>query len=61
MPAHQGRRVVVTGAGTAGPTGPVETLDLDGWRQTLAVNLDGMFLCARPPSRPCGGWGTDRS
>lgn len=42
-----GLDVLVNNAGTAGPTGPVETIDLDGWRRTLAVNLDGMFLCAR--------------
>lgn len=42
-----GLDVLVNNAGTAGPTGPVEALDLDGWRRTLAVNLDGMFLCAR--------------
>ncbi|WP_428277597.1 SDR family oxidoreductase [Candidatus Palauibacter sp.] len=53
-----GLDVLVNNAGTAGPTGPVETLDLDGWRQTLAVNLDGMFLCARaavPALRRAGG------
>lgn len=53
-----GLDVLVNNAGTAGPTGPVETLDLDGWRRTLAVNLDGMFLCARaavPTLRRAGG------
>ena len=53
-----GLDVLVNNAGTAGPTGPVETLDLEGWRQTLAVNLDGMFLCARaavPALRRAGG------
>lgn len=53
-----GLDVLVNNAGTAGPTGPVETLDLDGWRRTLAVNLDGMFLCARaavPALRRAGG------
>ena len=53
-----GLDVLVNNAGTAGPTGPVETLDLDGWRRTLAINLDGMFLCARsavPALRRAGG------
>lgn len=53
-----GLDVLVNNAGTAGPTGPVETLDLDGWRRTLAVNLDGLFLCARaavPALRRAGG------
>lgn len=53
-----GLDVLVNNAGTAGPTGPVETLDLDDWRQTLAVNLDGMFLCTRaavPALRYAGG------
>lgn len=53
-----GLDVLVNNAGTAGPTGPVESLDLDDWRETLAVNLDGMFLCARaavPALRSAGG------
>ena len=53
-----GLDVLVNNAGTAGPTGPAESLDLDDWRETLAVNLDGMFLCARaavPALRSAGG------
>ncbi|WP_420449583.1 SDR family oxidoreductase [Candidatus Palauibacter sp.] len=53
-----GLDVLVNNAGTPGPTGPVESLDLDDWRETLAVNLDGMFLCARaavPALRSAGG------
>ena len=53
-----GLDALVNNAGTAGPTGPVESLQLDGWRRTLAVNLDGMFLCARaavPALRQAGG------
>ena len=42
-----GLDVLVNNAGIAGPTGPVETLPPEGWRRTLAVNLDGAFLCAR--------------
>ena len=50
--------VLVNNAGSAGPTGAVETLDPQGWRRTLAVNLDGMFLCTRaavPSLRRAGG------
>ncbi len=53
-----GLDVLVNNAGSAGPTGPVESLDLEGWRRTLAVNLDGTFLCARaavPALRRAGG------
>lgn len=42
-----GLDILVNNAGIAGPTGPVESLDLEGWKRCLAVNLDGMFLCAR--------------
>ncbi len=39
--------VVWANAGIAGPTGPIETLELSDWRDTLSVNLDGAFLTAR--------------
>ena len=42
-----GLDVLVNNAGIAGPTGPIETLDYEGWRQTLAVGLDSQFLCLR--------------
>ncbi len=42
-----GLDVLVNNAGVAGPAGPLESLDLDAWRKTLAVNLDGTFLCCR--------------
>jgi len=32
--------------------GPVETLSLEQWNQTLAVNLTGMFLCSRAVITP---------
>ena len=42
-----GLDVLVNNAGTAGPTGPIESLSFDDWRRTVAVNLDSQFLCTR--------------
>ena len=42
-----GLEVLVNNAGVAGPTAPIETCDFEGWQRTLAVNLDGHFLCTR--------------
>lgn len=39
--------ILINNAGIAGPAGPVETLDWDGWKRTLDVNLGGQFLCAK--------------
>lgn len=39
--------VLVNNAGVAGPTAPVQEIETDAWRNTLAVNLDGAFHCAR--------------
>lgn len=50
--------VLVNNAGIAGPTSRVEEMALDDWRKTLAINLDGQFLCARaaiPHLRKAGG------
>ncbi len=47
VPALGGLDVLVNNAGVAGPTARVEEMSLDDWRKTLAVNLDGQFLCAR--------------
>lgn len=38
---------VVNNAGIAGPTAPVENIDVEDWRQTMAVNVDGMFLTTK--------------
>lgn len=37
--------ILVNNAGIAGPTGPVESLDPNGWRATFDVNLHGAFHC----------------
>ncbi|MGR3492529.1 MAG: SDR family oxidoreductase [Shimia sp.] len=39
--------VLCANAGIAGPTAPVTEQPLDGWRQTMAVNLEGAFLAAK--------------
>src|SRR5260221_6423341 len=42
-----GLDVLINNAGTKGPTGNVEELKLDDWRECLSVCLDSHFLCAR--------------
>ena len=39
--------VLVNNAGVAGPGGNLEDLDEASWKQTLDINLTGMFLTAR--------------
>ena len=39
--------ILVNNAGVAGPAGRVETLDIDGWRQCVNVNLNGAFYVTR--------------
>ncbi len=39
--------VVVNNSGIGGPSGPLWELDLEGWEQTLAVNVTGVFLVCR--------------
>jgi len=34
-------------AGVMGPSGCIDEIPLEGWHETLAVNLEGAFLCAR--------------
>ena len=43
----KGLDVLVNNAGTKGPTGYVEELKLDDWRDCLKVCLDAQFLCAK--------------
>jgi NAD(P)-dependent dehydrogenase (short-subunit alcohol dehydrogenase family) len=42
-----GLDILVNNAGVSGPTAPLEQVSLEDWRRTLAVNLDGHFLCTR--------------
>jgi NAD(P)-dependent dehydrogenase (short-subunit alcohol dehydrogenase family) len=53
-----GLDVLINNAGIAGPIGPVEDISPEAWRRTIAVNLDGQFLCARnavPLLKSAGG------
>jgi NAD(P)-dependent dehydrogenase (short-subunit alcohol dehydrogenase family) len=53
-----GLDVLVNNAGIAGPTGPVETLDIAAWDRTIAINISGQFYCARravPLLKAAGG------
>ncbi|WP_188545702.1 SDR family oxidoreductase [Rhodococcoides trifolii] len=43
--------VLVNNAGTFGPAASVDNLDVDAWNTTVAVNLTGVFLCAREAMR----------
>jgi NAD(P)-dependent dehydrogenase (short-subunit alcohol dehydrogenase family) len=43
----QGLDVLVNNAGVKGPTGYVEDLKLEDWRNCLQVCLDAQFLCAK--------------
>ncbi len=52
-----GLDVLVNCAGIAGPTAPVAELAFSDWRQCLAVNLDGTFLCCREAARVMGALG----
>jgi NAD(P)-dependent dehydrogenase (short-subunit alcohol dehydrogenase family) len=51
---------LVNNAGIAGPTAAVEDCTTEGWRRTLAVNLDATFYCSRraiPALKAAGGGG----
>ena len=45
--AFGGLDVVCANAGTGGPAGALETLDAEGWRACIDVNLTGAFLTAK--------------
>jgi NAD(P)-dependent dehydrogenase (short-subunit alcohol dehydrogenase family) len=53
-----GLDILINNAGISGPTLELAELSLADWKRTLAVNLDGHFLCARaaiPLLRAVGG------
>jgi NAD(P)-dependent dehydrogenase (short-subunit alcohol dehydrogenase family) len=53
-----GLDVLVNNAGIAGPTGPVEAMDIAAWDRTIAINISGQFYCARravPLLKEAGG------
>jgi 3-oxoacyl-[acyl-carrier protein] reductase len=53
-----GADLLVANAGGTFGGGPVETSDLDEWRATFTLNVDGVYLCARaaiPQLRARGG------
>ncbi len=53
-----GLDILINNAGIAGPTAPAEAVSPEDWRRTIAVDLDGAFLCARraiPLLRAAGG------
>ena len=42
-----GLDILVNNAGIAGPTAPVEEVPVEEWTQTIQVNLNAQFYCAR--------------
>jgi len=42
-----GLDVLINNAGIAGPTGPMETLSVEGWRETIDVDLNSVFYMSR--------------
>lgn len=42
-----GLDVLVNNAGIAGPTAPIEEVEVADWRRTIAVDLDSHYLCSR--------------
>jgi NAD(P)-dependent dehydrogenase (short-subunit alcohol dehydrogenase family) len=51
--------ILVNSAGVVGPSRPLTELDLDEWRATFRVNVDGTFLMCRAfvPGMVAAGWG----
>ncbi|AHC25407.1 MULTISPECIES: SDR family oxidoreductase [Mycobacteriaceae] len=42
-----GLDVLINNAGVAGPTGRVDSLDIEDWKATFDVNVHGQFLCVK--------------
>ena len=42
-----GLDVLVNNAGISGGNSPIEEIDVDEWRRTIDVNLNGMFYCVQ--------------
>ncbi|MEU0465285.1 SDR family NAD(P)-dependent oxidoreductase [Amycolatopsis sp. NPDC006131] len=55
---HDGVDVLINNVGIAGPTAPIEDTPLDGWNETISVNLTSAFLAIRglvPAMKQRGG------
>ena len=53
-----GLDVLINNAGIAGPTAPVESIEIADWDRTIAVDVNGMFYCTRravPLLKQAGG------
>jgi len=53
-----GLDVLVNNAGITGPTAPVDSVSVEDWDRTIAVDLNGMFYCVRravPMLKASGG------
>ncbi|MEU2005673.1 SDR family NAD(P)-dependent oxidoreductase [Rhodococcus sp. NPDC019627] len=51
--------ILVNSAGVVGPSAPLVDIDLEDWRRTFRINVDGTFLLCRAfvPAMAAAGWG----
>jgi 3-oxoacyl-[acyl-carrier protein] reductase len=51
--------ILVNSAGVVGPSAPLVDVDLEDWRRTFRINVDGTFLLCRAfvPAMAAAGWG----
>ncbi|EKT83815.1 short chain dehydrogenase [Rhodococcus opacus M213] len=51
--------ILVNSAGVVGPSAPLVDVDLEDWRRTFRINVDGTFLLCRAfvPAMSDAGWG----